>query len=188
MPTCRRCGTGSPIADARLITLTGPGGVGKTRLALELARALAAEGAARVVFVSLAAIRDPAFVAPAIAEALGVSDVTALDLPQARAARVRRSAHAAGARQLRAGPGRGAAGRGSPDVGRRRFGCWSPAAPPLRVRGEREYAVGPLALEADAGSDVACRSGALLPPCGCSWSGFGTCSPTFASRPRTRPP
>ena len=51
-------------------------GVGKTRLALELARAIAAEGATRVVFVPLAAIRDPAFVASAIAEALGLADVT----------------------------------------------------------------------------------------------------------------
>src|SRR5205814_1786956 len=65
----------------RLITLTGPGGAGKTRLALELARAIAAEGATRVLFVQLAAIRNPAFVASAIAEALGLSDVTALDLP-----------------------------------------------------------------------------------------------------------
>src|SRR4026207_2213317 len=41
------------LADpaARLITLIGPGGVGKTRLALELARAIAAEGATRGVFV-----------------------------------------------------------------------------------------------------------------------------------------
>jgi transcriptional regulator with XRE-family HTH domain len=54
----------------RLITLIGPGGVGKTRLALELARAIAAEGSTDVVFVPLAAIRDPAFVASAIAEAL----------------------------------------------------------------------------------------------------------------------
>src|SRR5436309_9472010 len=38
---------------ARLITLIGPGGVGKTRLALELARAIAEEGSIRVVFVSL---------------------------------------------------------------------------------------------------------------------------------------
>src|SRR5437660_2700331 len=40
------------LADptARLITLTGPGGSGKTRLALELSRALAAEGGTRVVF------------------------------------------------------------------------------------------------------------------------------------------
>src|SRR5687767_5883389 len=59
---------------ARLITLIGPGGVGKTRLALELARAIADEGATRVVFVALAAIRDAAFVGSAIAEALGLSD------------------------------------------------------------------------------------------------------------------
>src|SRR2546423_14044402 len=40
--------------DARLITLTGPGGVGKTRLALEIARGVAAEGTSRVLFVGLA--------------------------------------------------------------------------------------------------------------------------------------
>src|SRR5580765_8535690 len=77
------------LADpaARLITLTGPGGVGKTRLVLELARAIAAEGTTRVVFVGLAATRNPAFVASAIAEALGVVDATARDLPRrARAA------------------------------------------------------------------------------------------------------
>ena len=71
----------------RLITLTGPGGAGKTRLALELARDITAEGAARVVFVPLAAIRNPAFVASAIAAALGLSDVAAVNLPKrARAA------------------------------------------------------------------------------------------------------
>src|SRR5437762_10460275 len=71
------------LADpaARLITLIGPGGVGKTRLALELARAIADESATRVVFVPLAAIRDPAFVESAIAEAFGLVDVTARDLP-----------------------------------------------------------------------------------------------------------
>src|SRR6186713_2401963 len=72
------------LADpaARLITLTGPGGVGKTRLALELARAIAAQRATRVAFVPLAALRNPAFVASAIAEALGLPDGTALDLPK----------------------------------------------------------------------------------------------------------
>ena len=72
------------LADpaARLITLTGPGGVGKTRLALELARAIADEGACRVLFVGLAAIRNSAFVVSAIAEALGMADVTAVDLPR----------------------------------------------------------------------------------------------------------
>ena len=68
--------------DARLITLTGPGGVGKTRLALEMARAVMADGTSRVLFVELAAVRNPAFVAQSIAEALGVLDPTALDLPR----------------------------------------------------------------------------------------------------------
>jgi transcriptional regulator with XRE-family HTH domain len=72
------------LADpaARLITLVGPGGVGKTRLALEIARTTAEHGSPRVVFVPLAAIRDPTFVASAIAEAVGLPDVTALDLPR----------------------------------------------------------------------------------------------------------
>src|SRR5712691_10131917 len=66
------------LADpaARLITLIGPGGAGKTRLALELARAIADEGAIRVVFVPLAAIRDPGLAACAIAEALGLADIS----------------------------------------------------------------------------------------------------------------
>src|SRR4051812_34350137 len=72
------------LADpgARLITLTGPGGAGKTRLALELARAIATEATGRVAFVQLAAVRTAAFVAPAIAEAIGIVDATALDLPR----------------------------------------------------------------------------------------------------------
>ena len=72
------------LADptSRLITLVGPGGVGKTRLAVELARTIADESATRVVFVSLAVIRDARFVAPAIAEALGLTDVGPLDLPR----------------------------------------------------------------------------------------------------------
>src|SRR5262245_5919595 len=71
------------LADpaVRLITLTGPGGAGKTRLALEIAHAIAAKRETRVVFVSLAAVRNPALVAPAIAEALGLSDVGAVALP-----------------------------------------------------------------------------------------------------------
>src|SRR6188508_374641 len=66
----------------RLITLTGPGGVGKTRLALEVAHTIRAEGTSHVRFVALAAIRARAFVASAIGDALGLSNVTALDLPQ----------------------------------------------------------------------------------------------------------
>ena len=138
------------LADpaARLITLIGPGGVGKTRLALELARAIADEDACRVLFVGLAAVRNSAFVAPAIAEAFGASDDTALDLP--RRARL--------------------ACEGQPtllvldnfehvlDMARlvaellisvATLRVLATSRAPLRVRGEREYSVGPLALDVD---------------------------------------
>ncbi len=64
------------LETARLVTLTGPGGTGKTRLGLQVAKAFASaeaeEYADGVTFVSLATISDPAFVAHAIARELGV--------------------------------------------------------------------------------------------------------------------
>jgi len=137
------------LADpvVRLITLIGPGGVGKTRLVLELARAIVEEGSVRVRFVSLAPLRDPAFVAPAIAEALGLSDVTALDLPKrARAACADQPTllvldnfeHLLDAAPLAADL--------LTSVPSLRLLVTSRA--PLHLRGEREYVVGPLALQA----------------------------------------
>ncbi|HEY7034113.1 MAG TPA: AAA family ATPase, partial [Thermomicrobiales bacterium] len=58
----------------RLVTLTGPGGVGKTRLAIAAATEVAADAAGGVTFVPLATIRDPALVLPAIAQALGIRE------------------------------------------------------------------------------------------------------------------
>ena len=139
------------LADpaARLITLVGPGGVGKTRLALELARAIADEGATRVVFVPLAAIRDPTFVESAIAEALGLVDVTAHDLPSR--ARVACENHSTllvldnFEQVLDAAPPVADLLTSVPFL---RLLVTSRA--PLHVRGEREYVVGPLELEADS--------------------------------------
>jgi len=58
---------------ARLLTLTGPGGSGKTRLALQVAAEVADAFPHGTFFVGLASITDPALVAPAIAQAIGVS-------------------------------------------------------------------------------------------------------------------
>jgi predicted ATPase/transcriptional regulator with XRE-family HTH domain len=58
----------------RVVTIVGPGGVGKTRLALEVARELADTHPNGVAFVSLAALADPTLVIPAIGRGLGVHD------------------------------------------------------------------------------------------------------------------
>lgn len=55
----------------RLVTLTGPGGIGKTRLALEAAHAVVTDLPGGVVFVSLAAVTDPSLVLGAVADAVG---------------------------------------------------------------------------------------------------------------------
>jgi predicted ATPase len=60
--------------EVRLLTLTGAGGTGKTRLGLQAAAELAGEFEDGVFFVSLAAIRDPQLVVGAVARTLGVKE------------------------------------------------------------------------------------------------------------------
>ncbi len=129
--------------ESRLVTLTGPGGAGKTRLALEAARACSGPAA----FVDLSAIREPARVAAAIAAVLGLREVANDDALAALAAHLRGSRHPAGARQLRAGGRRGAAGR---RAARRCPGgrVLVTSRTPLRLAGEQVLPVPPLELPA----------------------------------------
>lgn len=58
--------------DVRLLTLTGAGGVGKTRLAVEIARQVASDYRDGAFFIPIASITDPSLVLPAVAAALGL--------------------------------------------------------------------------------------------------------------------
>lgn len=60
--------------EVHLLTLTGTGGIGKTRLGLQVATELLDDFADGVYFVPLAPIRDPELVMPAIAQALGIKE------------------------------------------------------------------------------------------------------------------
>jgi predicted ATPase len=68
--------------DVRLLSLTGPGGAGKTRLAVAVAAAIADRFTAGVQFVGLASITDPDLVATALADALKIQQVVNRTIPQ----------------------------------------------------------------------------------------------------------
>jgi predicted ATPase/class 3 adenylate cyclase len=79
------------LATARLLTLTGTGGCGKTRLALQVGAELADAFADGVWFVDLAPLADPALVPQAVASALGVHEVPGRSLRETLADSLRRS-------------------------------------------------------------------------------------------------
>jgi len=83
------------LEETRLVTLTGIGGCGKTRLAFEVARAAAAAGAHPdgVWFVDLAPLRDPDRVLATVALALGVSETAGKDLASLVKARLDSGRH-----------------------------------------------------------------------------------------------
>jgi predicted ATPase/DNA-binding CsgD family transcriptional regulator len=68
--------------EARLLTLAGPAGVGKTRLAVEVGRRMSGEFAQGVAFVDLSPVRDPYRVPQALAADVGLQDVESACLPE----------------------------------------------------------------------------------------------------------
>jgi predicted ATPase/DNA-binding SARP family transcriptional activator len=143
----------------RLVTLVGPGGVGKTRLAIEVAGSLADTYADGVIFVALGEIRDAALVAGEIAAALGIEDGPA-DAAVAVAEHLRprrlllvldnfeqidRAAPLV-SRLLAAAPG---------------LACLITSRRPLRLYGEHRFRVPPLALWDEAVELFAARAAAV---------------------------
>lgn len=74
--------------DLRLLSLTGAGGAGKTRLAIAIAEAIADHFPAGVQFVALASITNPTLVAAALAQALDLQQVANRTIPQLLAERL----------------------------------------------------------------------------------------------------
>ena len=68
--------------DVRLLSLTGPGGAGKTRLSVAVAAAMAERFSGGVQFVGLASTSDPGLVVTALADALDIQQVANLSVPQ----------------------------------------------------------------------------------------------------------
>ncbi|ACO45172.1 LuxR C-terminal-related transcriptional regulator [Deinococcus deserti] len=127
----------------RLLTLRGPGGIGKTRLALDLAYRLSPEFERGAVWVNLAELREPSEVVPAVAQALGVPAGDRADLiaqlgPQSVLVVLDNFEHLAPAASDVA-----ALTAGAPNL---RILVTSRTA--LHVRGEQELPVGPLPLPA----------------------------------------
>jgi predicted ATPase/DNA-binding CsgD family transcriptional regulator/Tfp pilus assembly protein PilF len=132
------------VATSRLVTLTGTGGSGKTRLAVYIA-ALLRDPFEEASFVPLAAIRDPALVLPTIAQHLGVSEKAATPLAE-------RIVHVVGQRHvlvvldnceqvIAAAPELAALLAATPHLH-----ILATSRTPLHLHGEHEYLVPPLAL------------------------------------------
>lgn len=77
------------LSTERIVTLIGPGGVGKTRLALAVAAQAGARYPDGVVFVPLAALQNPGDVLPTIAHGLGLRELGPRDVSEVLAAHLR---------------------------------------------------------------------------------------------------
>jgi predicted ATPase/class 3 adenylate cyclase len=145
-------------AEARIVTLTGPGGSGKTRLATELARAMVSAYPDGVYFVPLSTVTESAVMWTSIAESLDVPpDVSSPDDLVAHLQDSRLLLVLDNLEQLS-----DAASVVSDLVARApHVTVIVTSRRPLHVGGEHEHAVPPLELPTDTDIDAAARSGAV---------------------------
>jgi predicted ATPase/class 3 adenylate cyclase len=144
----------SLLRSERLVTLTGPGGTGKTRLAIEVARTLLQDYADGVWFVALDVVREAGLVVPTIAATLGVPEQPGRPLLAVLAERLGEK------RSLLVLDNFEQVVQAASDVG-----TLLAAAPgvtglassrePLAISGEAIYAVPPLAVPAEPGKPTA---------------------------------
>jgi predicted ATPase len=139
--------------DTRLLTLTGPGCIGKSRLAIEVASRCQSDFRHGAWFVDLSGIRDPSLVAPTIAHALGVREAAGA-LPVESLKTYLASMHAlvlldSFEMVTAAAPLVVDLLASAPDVS---FFITSRSV--LRVRGEQEYPLPPLAVPPPGSSDL----------------------------------
>ena len=129
----------------RLITMTGPGGVGKTRLAVEIAASSAAAFPDSVVLVSLASLTDYTLVVPAIAQAFGIREASG------RSVRDALRMNLANKRLLLVLDNFEHVLEAAPEIAELLAACNElkllvTSRSPLRLRGEQEFPVPPLAV------------------------------------------
>ena len=131
--------------DVRLVTLTGPGGIGKTRLAHQVAIDLLEHFRDGIFFVQLSAITDPDLVVPTIAQTLGVPERPGQTIESALAEHLRDKQLLLlldnFEQILAAAPSAGSLLAASADLK-----LLVTSRTPLRLSGERTYPVDPLPL------------------------------------------